>query len=60
MPLPLSTYAIPDGSAPPPRVIEGWGKPVAVTVKVQATPTTQVVALALVTAGAWLTVSVKL
>ena len=38
----------------------GAGKPVAVTVNDPAVPTTNVVLFALVMAGAWLTVSVKL
>ena len=38
----------------------GIGKPVAVTVKLPAAPTVKVVLFALVIAGAWLTVRVKL
>ena len=37
----------------------GVGKPVVVTVKLPAAPTVKVVLLALVMAGAWLTVRVK-
>ena len=61
--VPLSTPVdplneTPVGSAPlPPRV--GVGKPVAVTVKVPAFPTANVVLLALVIVGAWKTVSAK-
>jgi len=44
----------------PASVIVGVGEPVAVTVNVPAVPTTKVVLFALVMAGAWLTVSVKL
>ncbi len=58
VPFPLSTNVTPDGSAPV-RVMAATGNPVVVTANVPATPTVNVVALALVTAGAWLTVSVK-
>src|SRR5437879_5686934 len=44
----------------PDSVKVGAGKPVAVTVKEPAVPTVKVVLSALVMAGAWLTVSVKL
>ena len=49
----------PLGSAPV-SLSAGVGKPVAVTVNVPAVPTVNVVLLALVIAGAWFTVSVKL
>src|SRR6266446_4742930 len=52
VPLPLSVKLTPDGSAAPPRVIDGVGKPVVVTVNEPAWPTVNVVALALVMAGA--------
>jgi hypothetical protein len=55
----LSTKVTPDGSAAPPRVRLGAGKPLAVTVKVFTTPSAKAVALALVIAGAWFTVSVN-
>ena len=42
------------------RVSAGVGKPVVVTVNVPAVPTVNVVLSALVIAGAWLTVRVKL
>jgi hypothetical protein len=48
----------PLGSAPV-SVKDGVGAPVAVTVKLPAVPTVNVVLLALLIAGAWLTVSVK-
>ncbi len=60
VPLPLLTKVTPAGSATPPRAIEGSGNPVAVTVKVPAMPVWNVTLLALVIAGAWFTVSVKL
>jgi hypothetical protein len=52
----------PAGSAPvaPMTIAAPLGTPVVVTVKVPAAPTVKVTALALVIAGAWLTVSVKL
>ena len=59
MPSPLSTKVTPLGSATPPRAIVGVGNPVVVTVKVPATPTVNAVLAALVMAGGWLTVSVK-
>ena len=43
----------------PARLKSGAGKPLAVGVKVPAVPTAKVVALALVKAATWLTVSVK-
>ena len=58
VPLPLSTKVTPVGSAPV-SVRAGFGKPVVVAVKLPATFTEKVVALALVIAGAWSTVSVK-
>ena len=54
-----STKLTPVGSATPPRAIDGAGDPVVVTVNEPAVPTVNVVALALVIAGTWLTVSVK-
>jgi hypothetical protein len=48
----------PLGSEPDSEKV-GAGKPVAVTVNVPAAPTVKVVALPLVIAGAWLTVSVN-
>jgi hypothetical protein len=47
------------GKAPVAEKVEA-GKPVAVTVNVPATPIKNVVALPLVIAGGWFTVSVKL
>src|SRR5262249_41106076 len=53
-------HASPVGSVPPVCVIVGAGKPLAVTVNgVAAVPTVNVVLLALVNSGGWLTVSVK-
>src|SRR5207245_7880099 len=49
----------PEGNVPASLKV-GAGKPVAVTVKLPAVPTVNVVLLALVMAGAWFTVSVKL
>jgi hypothetical protein len=49
----------PVGSVPASEIV-GVGKPVAVTVNVPAAPVVNVVLLALVMAGAWFTVSVKL
>ena len=49
----------PEGNAPDSDSV-GVGVPVAVTLKVPAAPTAKVVLLALVMAGAWFTVSVKL
>ena len=49
----------PEGSAPDSERV-GAGVPVAVTVNVPAVPTVNVALLALVIAGAWFTVSVKL
>ena len=60
MPLPLSTNVTPAGSATPPSVRVGSGNPVAVTVKVPAAPIVNLIALALVIAGACFTVNVKL
>ncbi len=59
MPLPLSTNVTPAGSAAPVRVIAGAGNPVVVTVNVPGAPIGNVVAAALVIAGGWFTVSVK-
>ena len=47
------------GRSTPPRVRVGAGNPVVVTVKLPATPTSKVAALALVMAGASRTVRVK-
>jgi hypothetical protein len=58
VPLPLSTKVTPAGSAPV-SVRAGFGKPVVVTVKLPGALTEKEVALALVIAGAWFTVSVK-
>ena len=62
--VPLSTpldalKVTPAGNAPDSLRV-GAGDPLAVTVKLPALPTVNVVLLALVIAGAWLTVSVKL
>ena len=61
VPLSLSTKVTPEGSVPD-SLSEGVGSPVVVTVKPLATLTVNVVAAALVIAGAWgaATVSVKL
>jgi hypothetical protein len=59
--VPLKTPALnvtPAGSAPD-SVIVGAGNPVAVTVNEPAAPSVNVVLLALVMIGAWLTVNVK-
>ena len=58
VPLPLSTKVTPEGSAPVPVSVE-FGNPVVVTVNVPAVPVVNVVLAALVIAGAWSTVSVK-
>src|SRR5207245_5127650 len=55
VPFPLSVKVTPLGSAPV-SVRVGVGVPVVVTVNVPAVPTTNVALLALVIAGAWLTV----
>lgn len=60
VPSPLSTKLTPEGNVAPPSLRVGFGKPVVVTVNVPADPTVNVVLLALVIAGAWPTVSVKL
>ena len=61
MPSRLSAKVSPDGSASPPIARDGAGTPVVVTVKkVPDTPTTKLVVFALVIAGAWLIVTVKL
>ena len=60
--VPASTVPLkvtPLGSVPPVWVNIGAGKPLAVGVKLPADPAAKVVALALVKAAAWLTVSVK-
>jgi hypothetical protein len=59
VPFPLFTNVTPLGSAPV-SVTDGVGVPVVVTVKFPAAPTVNIVLLALVIAGAWFTVSVKL
>src|SRR5258708_11285466 len=59
VPLPLLTKLTPEGKAPVTETVE-FGKPLVVTVKVPALPVVKVVLLALVIAGAWFTVSVKL
>ena len=51
VPVPLSTNESPEGNAPV-RVIAGVGNPVVVTLKLLAVPTVNVVAFALVIAGA--------
>jgi hypothetical protein len=55
----LVTNVTPLGSAPL-SLTDGVGVPVAVTVKLPAAPTENVVLLPLVIAGGWFTVSVKL
>ena len=59
VPSPLSTNVTPVGSAPV-SLKAGVGNPVVVTVNVSNVPVANVVLSALVIAGAWLTVSVKL
>jgi hypothetical protein len=59
VPLPLSVKVRPPGSAPV-SVRAGAGKPVVVTLNEPAVPAVKVTLLALVKAGAWPTVSVKL
>src|ERR1035438_7775561 len=59
VPLPLSWNKTPFGSAPFSE-IAGVGNPVVVTVNEPAVPTGKIVLFALVIAGVWLTVSVKL
>src|SRR5271157_611600 len=58
VPLPLSTNVTPPGKLPVSLRL-ACGKAVVVTVKLPAAPTMKVVLLALVMAGAWLTVRVK-
>src|SRR5207245_3753352 len=62
--VPLSTPVVALNVTPlgkvPVSLKVGVGKPVAVTVKLPAVPTVNVVLLALVMVGAWFTVSVKL
>jgi hypothetical protein len=55
----LVTNVTPLGSAPL-SLTDGVGTPVAVTVKLPAAPTENVVLLPLVIAGGWFTASVKL
>jgi len=59
VPLPLSVKVTPVGRLTPPRVRLGVGKPVVVTVNDPTIPTVNVVALALVITGTWLTVKIK-
>jgi hypothetical protein len=59
VPSPLFTNVTPFGSVPV-SLSDGVGVPVVVTVKLPAVPTVKVVLFALVIAGAWFTVSVKL
>ena len=59
VPFPLSMKVTPDGSGPA-TVNCGAGTPVVVTVNVPGAPRLNVVAAALVIAGAWLIVRVKL
>jgi len=61
LPLPLLVRFRPPGraGAQPVSVSEALGKPVLVNVKVPGVPTINAVLLALVIAGAWLTVRVK-
>ena len=59
VPFLLSVKVTPLGRAPLSDSV-GVGKPVVVTVNVPNAPVVNVVAAALVIAGAWLTVSVKL
>jgi len=59
VPFPLSVKVTPLGSVPDSLRL-GAGKPVVVTVNVPAVPTVNVALLALVIAGGWPTVSVKL
>ena len=59
VPSPLSTKVTPVGSAPV-SLKDEVGNPVVVTVNVPIVPDVNVVLPALVIAGAWLTVSVKL
>ena len=58
VPFPLSINVTPLGAAPV-SVSESVGVPVAVTVKLPVVPTVNVVLLALVIAGAWVTVRMK-
>src|SRR4029077_16102934 len=60
VPLPLLTKVTPLGRVPDRVIVEGVGNPVAVTVNVSAVPTVKVTPAALVIAGAWSTVSMKL
>ena len=54
----MSAKVTPAGKVPV-SLIDGVGLPVVVTVKVPAVPAVKVAVLALVIAGAWLTVRVK-
>ena len=58
VPFPLSTKVTPRGKVPA-SLINGVGKPVAVTVKVPGLPAEKVVVLGLVIVGASLTVKVN-
>ena len=58
VPFPLFANVTPFGTVPV-AVSEGVGAPVAVTVKLPTVPAVNVVLVAVVIAGAWLTVSVK-
>ena len=59
VPFPLFVKVTPLGRVPD-SLSDGVGDPVAVTVKLPAVPTANVVLFALVIAGAWFTVNVKL
>ena len=58
VPLPLSVNVTPEGSAPVSDSVAA-GEPVVVTLNEPLAPTVNVVALALVMAGAWFTVNVN-
>ena len=60
VPLPLSVKVTPEGSAAPPRAIDGAGDPLVVTVKLPEEPTVKVTVSALVIAGASSTVKMTL
>ena len=60
VPFPLSVNVTPLGRVTPPSLRAGGGNPVVITVNEPADPATNVVLLALVIAGAWPTVRVKL
>jgi len=59
VPLPLSMNVIPLGRPTPPCAIDGFGNPLVVTLNEPAVPTVKVALAALVMAGAWLMVNVK-